>query len=123
MLVRTNKPPESTSNTTSTNDITQQSDIIPNEVNVIAPNNKQTEAICPTLRNKSAERQPPTVRDTNTNTAADFEEAQKVKPGPGDEKNICHNDAVHFNTTPNQAITHQWPLLLTWFNFNPSMDK
>ena len=18
---------------------------------------------------------------------------------------------------------HQWPLLLTWFNFNPSMDK
>ena len=41
MLARTNKPPESTSNTTSTNDITQQSDIIPNEVNVIAPNNKQ----------------------------------------------------------------------------------
>ena len=21
------------------------------------------------------------------------------------------------------AITHQWPLLLTWFNFNPNMDK
>ena len=20
-------------------------------------------------------------------------------------------------------FTHQWPLLLTWFNFNPSMDK
>ena len=21
-----------------------------------------------------------------------------------------------------QGIVHQWPLLLTWFNFNPSMD-
>ena len=21
------------------------------------------------------------------------------------------------------VLTHQWPLLLTWFNFNPSMDK
>ena len=21
------------------------------------------------------------------------------------------------------VITHHWPLLLTWFNFNPSMDK
>ena len=20
-------------------------------------------------------------------------------------------------------VAHQWPLLLTWFNFNPSMDK
>ena len=20
-------------------------------------------------------------------------------------------------------VNHQWPLLLTWFNFNPSMDK
>ena len=21
------------------------------------------------------------------------------------------------------SSSHQWPLLLTWFNFNPSMDK
>ena len=21
------------------------------------------------------------------------------------------------------SLDHQWPLLLTWFNFNPSMDK
>ena len=21
------------------------------------------------------------------------------------------------------AVSHQWPLLLTWFNFNPGMDK
>ena len=25
----------------------------------------------------------------------------------------------HHKTT----ISYQWPLLLTWFNFNPSMDK
>ena len=24
---------------------------------------------------------------------------------------------------PNHIHIHQWPLLLTWFNFNPSMDK
>ena len=24
---------------------------------------------------------------------------------------------------PCDAIWHQWPLLLTWFNFNPRMDK
>ena len=24
---------------------------------------------------------------------------------------------------PNDLMRYQWPLLLTWFNFNPSMDK
>ena len=23
----------------------------------------------------------------------------------------------------NSGVAHLWPLLLTWFNFNPSMDK
>ena len=26
-------------------------------------------------------------------------------------------------TTSMNKVYHQWPLLLTWFNFNPSMDK
>ena len=29
----------------------------------------------------------------------------------------------HKPGTCNQLIGHQGPLLLTWFNFNPSMDK
>ena len=33
---------------------------------------------------------------------------------PGDE-NTWFSEAMF--------IKHQWPLLLTWFNFNPSMDK
>ena len=29
----------------------------------------------------------------------------------------------HWYPNDKEAITDQWPLLLTWFNFNPSMDK
>ena len=25
--------------------------------------------------------------------------------------------------TPVRPVRRQWPLLLTWFNFNPNMDK
>ena len=30
---------------------------------------------------------------------------------------------TQFNPSGTEAIIFQWPLLLTWFNFNPSMDK
>ena len=34
------------------------------------------------------------------------------------------NNKKHVKCTPNTAgPSNQWPLLLTWFNFNPSMDK
>ena len=28
-----------------------------------------------------------------------------------------------FKTIPADVYNHQWPLLLTWINLNPSMDK
>ena len=34
---------------------------------------------------------------------------------------IIHHVEVHY-TIPMED-RHMWPLLLTWFNFNPSMDK
>ena len=30
---------------------------------------------------------------------------------------------LHISLYASDVITHQWPLLLTWFNFNLSMDK
>ena len=30
---------------------------------------------------------------------------------------------INFVATDTLVLKHQWPLLLTWFNFNPSMDK
>ena len=40
-------------------------------------------------------------------------------------RNICCIMMIKFLTKVIQAIevVHLWPLLLTWFNFNPSMDK
>ena len=35
---------------------------------------------------------------------------------------VTTEEKIHSNTTK-QSTIHLWPLLLTWFNFNPSMDK
>ena len=35
---------------------------------------------------------------------------------------IYWKDANQTSGNPSN-VTDQWPLLLTWFNFNPSMDK
>ena len=37
---------------------------------------------------------------------------------------IDHGGVMDMDTdAASLAICDQWPLLLTWFNFNPSMDK
>ena len=36
---------------------------------------------------------------------------------------LLHCNMVHRSRVAFAAFKHQWPLLLTWFNFNPSMDK
>ena len=35
---------------------------------------------------------------------------------------ITQSDITHPDN-PHPDNPHLWPLLLTWFNFNPSMDK
>ena len=41
------------------------------------------------------------------------------------ENTYSTNSNEHINWLEQREITqvHMWPLLLTWFNFNPSMDK
>ena len=36
---------------------------------------------------------------------------------------VCNTNPMYVHSRINKAICVQWPLLLTWFNFNPSMDK
>ena len=46
-------------------------------------------------------------------------------------KYLCHQIIIKMDSTKGTDLEHavqsevfpQWPLLLTWFNFNPSMDK
>ena len=35
----------------------------------------------------------------------------------------CSNSDMIIHILPSTETSHLWPLLLTWFNFNPSMDK
>ena len=36
---------------------------------------------------------------------------------------LSRPQCVNIVATDALVLQHQWPLLLTWFNFNPSMDK
>ena len=57
-----------------------------------------------------------------------MEESVLVTPSPnaaGHADNTAHWTQRQYerNAFCRMAIRHLWPLLLTWFNFNPSMDK
>ena len=38
------------------------------------------------------------------------------------EETMKHTSLIILDADMRDYLTQQWPLLLTWFNFNPSMD-
>ena len=47
--------------------------------------------------------------------------SSKIAPHVDSYKWRCHKASM--STRCHIIVNHLWPLLLTWFNFNPSMDK
>ena len=59
----------------------------------------------------------------NTPKSHSLSQAKTNELPPTAEYHFIVNYSIRINYKARGSADVQWPLLLTWFNFNPSMDK